>query len=249
MPNTDFFDDDLIKQHDSLKRIKPASALEPIGLVSDAQSSDEVPVRPLADINLTRMARYKQEVSEQHVEAAQELERLRKRQEDLEREKRELEELQRKQDEYVRGRKDILERLGQSLVVLEKDEIQAQRLTELLGTTRRRFKEMTAQISAISEDIWPEGQMRDELNKALALVEDSRGEFNKAMSKIDAVLVGGKKIGELQPSVYEQGRATPDVDRPFGFWFKVGFAVTLPLVLVVLVITGVFIVLKANALI
>ena len=100
MANTDFFDDDLIKQRDAAKRIRLGPGDEPVGTLPPAAPSDEVPVRAVSDFNLTRMAKHKQEVEGQMAHAAQELERLRARQEGLEREKRDLEDVRRKQEEY-----------------------------------------------------------------------------------------------------------------------------------------------------
>ena len=139
MANTDFFDDDLVKQRDAAKRIKLGPGDEPVGTLGSMPSSDEVPVRPVSDFNLTRMAKHKQDMDEQVVTAMQELERLRARQENLEKEKRELEEIRRKQEEYERGKREMVERFNQSLLTLEKDELQATRLAELLGATRARF--------------------------------------------------------------------------------------------------------------
>ena len=251
MANTDFFDDDLVKQRDSARRLKLGPSDDSIGTVGDGASSDEVPVRPVSDFNLTRMAKHKQEVDDPVATAVHELERLRKRQEDLEREKKELEELRRKQEEYERGKREMSERLSQSLVTLEKDELQAERVSELLGATRKRFKTMLGDIQSLNEEVWPESQVRDELNKALVLLEDSRMEYNKAMSKIDAVGGSGKKVaaGDHQPVIFEEsGSMLHHEDHDFVYWLKVGFAVTLPLIAVIVVLTVAFFVLQSNAL-
>jgi hypothetical protein len=250
MANTDFFDDDLIKQRDAAKRIKLGPGDDPMGTVGDGPSSDEVPVRPVSDFNLTRMAKHRHEVDDQVVHAMQELERLRKRQEDLEREKQDLEDLRRRQDEYERGKREMVERFNQSLVSLEKDELQAERMAELLGATRKRFKTMLAELQAINEELWGEEHIREELNKALIVLEDGRMEYNKAMSKIDAVS-GGKKsgVGEHEPVVFEEGRPVHETEKSFGHWVKVGLAVTLPIIVVLVAITVVFFILRSTALI
>ncbi len=249
MANTDFFDDDLIKQRDAAKRIKLGPGDEPVGTVGNLPSSDEVPVRPVSDFNLTRMAKHRHEVEDQVVHAMQELERLRKRQEDLEREKTDLEDLRRRQDEYERGKREMVERFSQSLVSLEKDELQAERMAELLGATRKRFKTMLAELQAINEELWAEGQIREELNKASTVLEDARMEYNKSMSKLDAVSGGKKMGGEHQPVVFEEGRPVHEAEKPFGHWVKVGFAVSLPIIVVLVVLTVVFFILRSSALI
>lgn len=249
MPNNDFFDEDLVKQRDSARRIKLGPTDEPVATVGDL-SNDEVPVRPVSDFNLTRMAKHKQEVDDQVVTAMQELERLRKRAEDLEQEKRDLEESRRKHEEYERGKRELTERFSQSLVSLEKDELQAERLSELLGTTRKRFKALLAEVEALNEEAWPEEDFREELGKALVILEDARMEYNKAMSKIDAVTGGEHKAsGEHPPVIFEEGRTAHEPEKPFGFWLKVGLAASLPLIVVLVAITALFFILHINGLI
>lgn len=248
MPNTDFFDDDLVKQRDAARKIKLPLGDEPLGTVGDIPAGEEVPVRPLSDFNLTRMAKHKHEVNDQVVQAMEELERLRKRQEDLEREKQELEDLRRKQEEYERGKREMIERFTQSLVTLEKDELQAERMGELLGATRKRFKNMLNEIQSIAEEGWPEETIRDELNKALTLIEDARMEFNKAMSRIEGA--GGEKQAPAHhAAALQEGLPYREPDRSFGYWLKAGIAITLPLIIVILAVAAVYFLLRSNGLI
>ncbi len=250
MASTDFFDDDLIKQRDAAKKIRLGGASdEPVGSLSDAGDSDEVPVRPVSDFNLTRMAKHKHEVNEQMATAMQELERLRKRQEDLEREKRELEEMRRKQQDYDAGKREMIGRLNESLIHLEKREMKAEQLCELLGSTRKRFKALQGDIESLSEEAWPEDQVRDELGKALAVLDDARLEYNKAMAKIDAITGDGQASESSQPSVmFEDRRAHDAVEKNFLYWFKAGAAFTLPLMAFLLVISLVYFILNTMAL-
>ena len=250
MANTDFFDDDLVKQRDAAKRIKLGPGDEPVGTLGSMPSSDEVPVRPVSDFNLTRMAKHKQDMDEQVVTAMQELERLRARQENLEKEKRELEEIRRKQEEYERGKREMVERFNQSLLTLEKDELQATRLAELLGATRARFKTLLADVQSLNDELWSEDQFRDELNKAITVIEDARMEYNKSMSRIDT-LTGPAKPGGVphQPVIFEEGRfGSEQPDKSFGHWVKIGFAVSLPLIVVIVVVTVVILILRSSGL-
>jgi hypothetical protein len=81
----------------------------------------------------------------------------------------------------------MVERFNQSLLTLEKDELQATRLAELLGATRARFKTLLADVQSLNDELWSEDQFRDELNKALTVIEDARMEYNKSMSRIDTL--------------------------------------------------------------
>jgi DNA repair exonuclease SbcCD ATPase subunit len=238
MGTTDFFDDDLGRARKA--RLEGA----PLSSVNDTSAGDEIPVRALSDLSLTRMAKHKQEVEENVLQASQELERLRKRQEELEREKRELEEIRRKQDEYQRGKRELIEKLGQSLVTMEKDEIQAQRMAEMLAATRRRFKEMLSQLQGLSEESWAEEKFGEELSKALTLVENLRMEFNKSVSRVEAAGGGQAQVGALSPIAGESVRLTVEDEKPFSYWLKVGVAVSLPLVITLLALAAIWLILQ-----
>lgn len=243
MGTTDFFDEDLGKA----RRVKFEGS--PLSSVGDTSPGDEIPVRSLSDLSLTRMAKHKQEIEENVLQASQELERLRKRQEELEREKRELEEVRRKQEEYQRGKRDLIEKLGQSLVTMEKDEVQAQRMAELLSATRKRFKEMLSELQGISEEAWAEEQFGEELSKALTLVENLRMEFNKAISRVEAVGGGHAHVGALTPVTSEAVRLTVEDEKPFGYWLKVGVAISLPVVVTLVALAVIWIVLQHTGLV
>lgn len=237
MPGTDFFDDDLTRPRAAAPRTSAPreDAVETLGA---AGAADEVPVRAISDLNLTRMARHKQQVTEQSAAALQELEKLRKRQEQLEQEKRDLEDLRRKHDDFDRGKREMSDHLKRSLVSLEREEVEYGRLVELLGTTRKRFKALLTALEEIKEEGWAEPEIREQLNRSLGIIEDTRMEYNKAIAKIDAV-----KGGDKGPSTQATGGSAvlfeeraPMEDRPFGFWVKVGLAVSLPVVITLLLL-------------
>lgn len=243
MSGTDFFDDDLVRQRDSAKRIKMGPGDEPADSIADPLDSGDVPVRPVSDFNLTRMARHRKEVDTQSAIAAQELERLRKRQEQLEQEKRELEELRKRQDEYERGKREITELLKRSLVTLERKEVDAQRMVELLSAARSRFKELLGVVEELQEEGWPEDRIRDELAKSLGILEQARMEFNKTMAKIEAVKPEAAAPAGGQPAVlFDERSLMHEDEKSFGHWLKIGLAVSLPVTLAIILMGVVFLV-------
>lgn len=233
MSNTDYFDDDLVKHRGAPTRIKMGPGGE--GAVTEPGSS-EPPARQVSDFNLTRMARHKDQVEESMAQAAQELERLKQRQENLEKEKHVLEDLRRRQSEYERGKREIMEHLNSSLITLEKEELNAEKLLEMVTSTRQRCRTWLAEIDSIDEDQWPEDQFREELSKSLARIEDTRMEYNKALAKIEALSKEEKKSLAHHPMVLEESRVDLSEDKGFGYWLKVGFAITLPLIVTVMVV-------------
>jgi len=246
MANTDFFDDDLERQREAERRGKLATG-DVMKINDEGHAAEGVPVRAVSDFSITRMAKHKQEMDAKVASALEELEKLRKRQEDLDRQRKDLEDLRKRQDEYERGKQEMLDRLNQSLVSLEKEEIQATRLTELLGATRQNFKVMLTELQAINEETWPEEQIRGELTKATTRVDDIRMEYNKAVAKIDAVSGRGAQAPAVHPSVvFEEHRAAPEEARGFFHWVKIGVAVTLPLILVLLAVIALVLVMRGH---
>ncbi|MCS6771517.1 MAG: hypothetical protein NZ740_05780 [Kiritimatiellae bacterium] len=234
MSGTDFFDDDLIRQRDVSRRGRSGTGDDPSGLGSHEGS--ELPARPVSDLNLTRMARHRKEVDTHAAIAAQELERLRKRQEQLEQEKRELEELRRRQDEYERGKREMTETLKRSLVALERKEIDAQRTVELLADARVRFKELLAEVEQLKEEVWPEDRIREELAKSLGILEQARLEYSKTMAKIEAVKPEAAAASGKPTVILEDRSGDAEDEKSFLYWLKVGLAFTLPLTAAILLV-------------
>jgi chromosome segregation ATPase len=248
MSGTDFFDDDLVRQRDSAKRIKMGPGDEPAEPMSGATS--DLGGRGLGELNLTRMARHRKEVDNQASVATQELDRLRKRQEQLEAEKRELEDLRRKQEDFERGKRDMLDHLKHSLVGLERREVETQRLAELLSSSRTRFRELLEDLESIKEEAWSEDMVREELGKSLVVIEDARTEYNKAMAKIEASKGDGATPASAQPAVlFEERYQAHEEEKSFSHWVKVGLAVSLPLIASMVLIAIVFIVVFSMGLI
>ncbi len=239
---TDFFDDDLVREREAALKIKLDG--ESVGAPRDGHipSSRDLPNRPVSDLTLTHLARHKQEVTEQMVDKAQELDRLRARQEELERERRALEEMRHKQEAFDSGRRELKGRLNESLVRLEKETLQTERLGQLLEETRRLFRERLDEVSALNESQWEDEHLLDELNKALVLLDNVRSDYNKAMAKIEAIHPQGAVSSSALPrplSFGDGAAAAPEGGRGFGYWLRAGLAFTLPLmVLLVLLLLG-----------
>jgi vacuolar-type H+-ATPase subunit I/STV1 len=229
---TDFFDEDLVREREAALKIKldgdgggsPRDGFIP--------SSRDLPNRPVSELTLTHLGRHKQEVTDQMVDKTQELDRLRARQEELEKERRTLEEMRKKQESFDVGRREIKERLGASLIRMEKDRLQAERLTQLLEETRRMFRERLDEVEALNETEWEDEHLIEELNKSLLVLENARADYNKAMAKIEAIHpqapVGAAAAPrgltfEDAPSVVAEGA------QGFGYWLRAGLAFTLPL--------------------
>lgn len=242
---TDFFDDDLVREREAALKIKLDDAGRSVPRDGNIPSSRDLPNRPIGDLSLTHMTRHKQEVTEQMVGKAQELDRLRARQEELEHERRLLEEMRQKQEAFDSGRRELKDHLNESLVWMEKERGQADRLAHLLDETRRTFRERLEDVNGLKEDDWEDTHLLDELNKALVLLETVRAEYNQALGKIDAIR------SQAGPNSKAMGRRGGDSDgttmasgaQGFAYWLRAGVAFTLPLMVLLALLAVVWMVL------
>jgi hypothetical protein len=200
---TDFIDDDL-----------SGRTLGPDGLI------DPLATRRKAQTDMDRMSKQRERLEDQVASTTQELERLRQKQENLQEQKKTLEDIRRQQGDYLREKKDIGQRLHQSLVLLEKEEIRVSQLAELYADSRETFGRMAEKLEALGEGNWEESRFDEEMTKALDQVKAMRMEFNKTLARLDA-------FG--WPS--EEGEAATETTgaRDFRDWLLMGLALGLPI--------------------
>lgn len=222
----DFFDQDLVEGR-AVRSAPPPAAPE-------AGTPNEMPARTISDLNLTRMAKYREQRVSQQAESAKEAEALRRRQDELERERRTLEEETRQMDRFEQSRREVSERLEQALVMLETHEMQAIRLTELYAGTKHRFKELHESIRAIKEGEWDEARIREEINRAVVVIDEARKEYGKAMARLEAA-ESGSPGGDLGAAPLSGAGGTAAEPHGFFYWVKTGFAFFLPFMAFVLV--------------
>jgi len=216
---TDFFDDDLVKSADGRAVETPEKDSTTLGHATCASG---------------RMAEQRERLINQVADSTEEIERMRMRQEELEQEKSKIVEIARKQDEYARGKTEIIDNLSKSIILTEKDEVQANRMVELLSATRLRFKDMLTEIRGIKEETWNDDVFAEELNRSLALVEDCRMEYSKAIAKIDAESWHRGAEGKAQLLSLDGSMRASLSEKGFLFWVKIGLAMSLPVILILL---------------
>ena len=239
MSNTDFIDDDLIRRRDAVKEVNMGPAHKG-STVSDIPRSEPVPTE---DLNLTPLTRRNEEINSQVATKLDELERLRTKQEALEREKNSLENLRNNQEKYEAGKREMIDHLEKSIVALEREEIGMNQRLELLAETDRRFKEMLNDMRGFDEEQWVTDTdgLREELSKALVIIDNTRKEYNKAYARIEAMRES-HNIGVIaKPAMQDESDGLASCPRGFWYWVKVGAAFSLPLVIVFIVLIGVLI--------
>ena len=173
--------------------------------------------------------------------AQEQLLALKRQQDMIERQKRELEELSRRQDQLQQGRTEMIEKFTRSLVVLERENFDAQKRVETLHNIHGAFSQHLDVLEAINPKSWEGLDLHKELTKALSAVDDARAEYTRSLPKI------GKGQDSVEPAAVEAGLSGEFgamETKDFSYWLKAGFAFTLPLfavgILLVIVLVAVF---------
>lgn len=166
---------------------------------------------------------------------------LQRRKEELERERNEVEELRRKLDECVLGREEMLERLTRGLVLLEHEQVETQRKTEHLGDALRTFRTRKEELESIRNDHWNDANIKAELPRALAIVDSARNDFNHYRARLD--VLDEKRnpdaaVGAGSLAQFGSGE-NPLSKLKFGDLLVMGFALSLPLLILGLALLAV----------
>ncbi|MDD5482881.1 MAG: hypothetical protein PHP98_04440 [Kiritimatiellae bacterium] len=229
MGNTDFIDDDLIQRRDQVKEVK-------MGPGRDVPAASAIPnteAVPAEELNLTPLAKRKEEINSKMATKLDELERLRARQNALEQEKTALEHLRSGQEKYEAGKREMIDNLEKSLVLMEREDVVLNQRLALLTDTAGHFKEMLKELRGFNEERWPTDSagLRDELNRTLTIIDNVRKEYNLSCARLEAAKEAGNQDALSSQLLLEESLAAAKRPRSFGDWFKVGFAVSLPLII------------------
>jgi hypothetical protein len=171
------------------------------------------------------------EVSPEHLDsqvqkAQEQLLSLKRQQEIIEKQKRELEELSRRQEQLQVGRSDMIDKLTRALVIVEREEFETQRRAQMLSGIKESFGLHLQYFESLDLKGVEGPDLSKELTRALSALDDAKAEYARTIPRIAAPESDGTELaGELGHTPYP---AEPS-GRDFNYWFKAGFAFTLPL--------------------
>ncbi|MCB1236491.1 MAG: hypothetical protein KDM91_15595 [Verrucomicrobiae bacterium] len=174
---------------------------------------------------------YQEDFEDQVNEAQEQLLQLRQKQEMLERQKLELEELQRRKEEFTHGRAEVTEQLSQSIAHLEREAARAQQLAEECLDSKESFEQHLRIVEMLRPEHWSRADLRDELTRALACIEDAEQDIAQAGHLLEVRKAAPKGVRVTE----KKSTASAAASREQGFlhWFKCGLAFTLPLMIFV----------------
>ncbi len=180
---------------------------------------------------------------EMQVQKAQaELGELKRRSEQIEKDKARLEELSRRQEDLEDGRAEMVDKLTRAMVVIERETEESQKRLEQLNGIQDAFLTHLRTLEGINPKLWTGAELPKELSKSLSAVDDARAEHLKLNAKIAA------EIGEEHAAA-----AGGDYDEYYGgekgftHWLTAGFAFTLPLMVLAVILVVVFIGMSGGA--
>jgi hypothetical protein len=159
--------------------------------------------------------------------AQEQLLQLKRQQEQIEKQKRELEELSRRQELFQQGKAEMTEKFTRALVVLERETYEAQKRVEQLKVIQESFAQHLGSLEAINPKNWENSDINKELSKALSAIDDARAEYAQSRSKINAE--SNEEVLEATPGDPYGGAYADAQDHDFVYWLRSGFAFTLPL--------------------
>lgn len=186
--------------------------------------------------------RQKRELPGQVSQTADEIERLHLRQEELEQRKQALVEQRRRVEAFEKGRREMLEKLGRSAVMVVREGEQASRMGALCSETGALFKKLHQELESIHPEQWNQMEYDQSLTQALARIEAAGTDYRRAMDRVNAASWRRSAASEntvpLDPAI--QGGATGGLPNSFFKWLMAGLAFSLPLIVILLALLFLF---------
>ncbi|MFO1458676.1 MAG: hypothetical protein U1G08_04645 [Verrucomicrobiota bacterium] len=164
----------------------------------------------------------------------QQLAKLREAQDQLERTRAAVEEMRRRHAEFTAGRLETLQSLTRGIGLLEKAEQDARRDAEQLSRTLEGLRASLSQVERLNEQAWTAENWEQELTKGLTSIENARLEFHSARQKWP--VLEGKMAAAAPGTAPEAAPAWNTL--PLGQLFRLGLALTWPLVLAIVLLAG-----------
>ncbi|HEY1170507.1 MAG TPA: hypothetical protein VGH19_03975 [Verrucomicrobiae bacterium] len=177
----------------------------------------------------------REELDAQMADKQNELSALKRKQEELERQRAQIEDTRRRKIEYQTGREEMIHQLTRGVALLEEAEFATRREAEQMAKSLAELRDAQVKVSALNEEQWTTESENIELTRALTTIENARMEWNSARLKWTVL---DKALQSTEDSSPNGGPGkVPNSLFPtqnFGQLCRLGFALTWPIALVVL---------------
>lgn len=229
LDHSDFIDPDY-------ERIRRGSESRPTTGAGTAASPSAHPAPTTQPALAANRPLTREEITQQVTAAQQALIELKRRQEDLERERAQLEDARRRRIEYDQGREEMLTHLTRGIALLDEAEQTARRDAEQMSRCLVDLRAALDKVSALNEDSWPAENYHNELTRALTTLESARMEWNSAQTKWPILTPKNHPIDG--PSSALNPGDTPSLlhGKSPGDLARIGLALTWPVAVAVLTV-------------
>ena len=202
----------------------PATAVlspEPDQDVIVFDAADELTSRP-------SLAPSEDDVKAKIREADAEMEAIRQRKEEFERQKQHLENIRHKQELFGKGKREMLERLTQDTMKLEGELYHVKKLAQELDEASENYSSHLDALRALQSDRWQGPQIEQELDLALSVISEAEADHAKWSRRLRTLR---PEVVEQSPAAEQEEAAAPlQASDDLLMWAKRGFAFTLPLI-------------------
>jgi chromosome segregation ATPase len=176
--------------------------------------------------DLEPIASYPGNLDDEYRQAQDQLRNLRQQEEQIRRQAAELEELTEREQAFKAGRSEVTKSLNETLAGLAEQGNEAQRLADTCAAAHERIESHLATIASLRPEMWKRADRKNELGRALATIDAAQEELDRTrktshVSPKKQSILGGVFSNRLPQS--HQG-------ADFTYWFRSGFAFSLPLI-------------------
>lgn len=198
---------------------------------NEPTDDDGIPMHNVSTVGLGKISKHKQETDKKIAKKLQELEDLEYMYKELEEKKSFLEKLSEHQHIVEKNRRSMILRLGKTIVLLNKQEQQLLKYSQLVEQTRLCFQKTFEELKSIDNEKWidNEQEFSEELAAAAALVEASEKEYTRLSRKL---LVAGMHVypDKLNSKTSFIDRFNDEfTGKSFAYIFKAGLVFALPM--------------------
>ncbi|MEC7357710.1 MAG: hypothetical protein VYC09_04640 [Verrucomicrobiota bacterium] len=167
------------------------------------------------------------EFDEQLASAQLQLKELKKQEEEIEKQKTELEHLRQMQNSFNRGKVEMTDNLQHAITLLERERLDAEQ--RILQYTRAQsiFTRTLEEITSLSPEDATHSDLHAQLEIAGNVIEDAREEYVRTLKHLDSLNSSEELAANETTSDLKSTSKSPS---SFIYWFRSGFAFSLPLI-------------------
>jgi hypothetical protein len=167
------------------------------------------------------------EFDEQLASAQLQLKELKKQEEEIEKQKTELEHLRQMQNSFNRGKVEMTDNLQHAITLLERERLDAEQ--RILQYTRAQsiFTRTLEEITSLSPEDATHSDLHAQLEIAGNVIEDAREEYVRTLKHLDS-LNSSEELATNETT--SDLKSTSKSPSSFIYWFRSGFAFSLPLI-------------------